>query len=164
MTRARGALRLMTDADGATPIAEVKRLEAAIDGGADLAVGSRARVDGAVVRLTRWHRRVMGNLFNGIVRRLGVGDIRDTQCGFKLFRGAVAEDLFSRLQTDGYAFDVELLLLARRRGYLTVEVAVNWAEQAGSKVSVLRHGPGMLGEIVLVRWRLRRQRGSGARS
>jgi dolichyl-phosphate beta-glucosyltransferase len=164
MTRARGALRLMADADGATPIAEVKRLEAAIDAGADVAVGSRARRDASVVRQTRLHRRVMGNVFNGLVRRLGVGDILDTQCGFKLFRDAVADDLFATLRTDGYGFDVELLLLARRRRYRTVEVPVNWAEQPGSKVSVLRHGPGMLGEILLVRWRLGRQRRDGTRS
>ena len=161
MTRARGALRLMADADGATPITEVKRLEAAIEGGADVAVGSRACPDAAVVRQTRRHRRVMGNVFNGIVRCLGVGDILDTQCGFKLFRGAVADDLFAGLRTDGYGFDVEILLLARRRGYRTVEVPVNWAEQPGSKVRVLRHGPRMLGEILLVRWRLGRHRRDG---
>jgi len=164
MTSARGVLRLMTDADGATPITEVSRLEAAIDGGADIAVGSRARQDASVVRQTRLHRRVMGNVFNGIVRRLGVGDILDTQCGFKLFRGAVADDLFSALRTDGYGFDVELLLLAQRRPYRTIEIPVNWAEQPGSKVSVLRHGPGMLGEILPVRWRLGRERRDGARS
>src|SRR5262245_45565680 len=71
MVAARGALRLMADADGATPIAEVKRLEAAIEAGADLAVGSRARPDGAVVRHTRPHRRLVGNVFNLIVRTLG---------------------------------------------------------------------------------------------
>ena len=125
MTRARGSLRLMADADGATPIAEVKRLEVAIEGGADLAVGSRARPDSSVVRQTRLHRRVMGGLFNWIVRRLGVGDIRDTQCGFKLFRGEVAADLFAELQSTGYGFDVELLLLARQRRYHIVEVPVN---------------------------------------
>ena len=163
MTSARGALRLMADADGATPIAEVKRLEAAIEGGADLAVGSRAGRDASVVRQTRRHRRVMGGVFNAIVRRVGVGDILDTQCGFKLFRGAVAADLFAALRTDGYGFDVELLLLARRRRYRTVEVPVNWAEQPGSKVSVLWHGPGMLGEILRVRWRLGPDRGDGAR-
>ena len=158
MTRARGALRLMADADGATPIAEVKRLEVAIESGADLAVGSRARPDASVVRQTRFHRRAMGNVFNWIVRRLGVGDIRDTQCGFKLFRGEVAADLFTELRGDGYGFDVELLLRARRRRYHIVEVPVNWADQPGSKVGVLWHGPRMLGEILCARWRLRAHR------
>jgi len=153
MVQARGALRLMADADGATPIAEVERLEAAIER-ADVAVGSRARRDPAVMRQTRPHRRLAGNLFNLAARGLGVGDVLDTQCGFKLFRGPVADDLFGALRTEGFGFDVELLLLARRRGYRVVEVAVNWADQPGSKVGVLRHAPGMLLEILAARWRL----------
>jgi len=158
MTIARGDLRLMADADGATPIAEVKRLEAAIDTGADVAVGSRARPDGAVVRHTRLHRRLVGNVFNLIVRSLGVWDVVDTQCGFKLFRGVVADDLFGALRTEGYGFDVELLLLAQRRRYRIVEVPINWADQPGSKVGILRHGPGMLWEILVARWRLATER------
>jgi dolichyl-phosphate beta-glucosyltransferase len=154
MTRARGALRLMADADGATPIAEIKRLEAAIQGGADLAVGSRARPEGSVVRRTRLHRRMVGRLFNLVVRLVGVRDIADTQCGFKLFRGPVADDLFGDLRTDGYGFDVELLLLAQQRGYRIAEVSVNAADLPGSKITVLRHGPGMLSEILAARWRL----------
>ena len=154
MTMARGALRLMADADGATPIAEVKRLEAAIQGGADLAVGSRARPEGSVVRRTRLHRRMVGRLFNLVVRFVGVRDIADTQCGFKLFRGPVADNLFGDVRTDGYGFDVELLLLAKQRGYRIAEVPVNWADRPGSKITVLRHGPKMLGEILAARWRL----------
>jgi dolichyl-phosphate beta-glucosyltransferase len=159
MTGARGDLRLMADADGATPIGEVARLEAAIQGGADIAVGSRARPDGAVVRHTRLHRRLVGNAFNLVVRAIGVWDVVDTQCGFKLFRGPVADDLFTALRTEGYGFDVEVLLRAQRRGYRIVEVPINWADQPGSKVGVLRHGPGMLREIVVARWRLSAERG-----
>jgi dolichyl-phosphate beta-glucosyltransferase len=154
MQLARGALRLMADADGATPIIEVKRLEAAVLGGADVAVGSRARPDPSVARQTLASRRLAGFVFNLVARGLGVGDVMDTQCGFKLFRGSVADDLFGALRTDGFGFDVELLLLARLRGYRVVEVAVNWADQPGSKVGVLRHAPGMLGQILAARWRL----------
>ena len=63
-------------------------------------------------------------------------------------------DLFSALRTEGFGFDVELLFLARQRGYRVVEVAVNWADQPGSKVRVLRHAPGMVYEILAARWRL----------
>jgi dolichyl-phosphate beta-glucosyltransferase len=154
MRLARGDLRLMTDADGATPIGEVKRLEGAVQGGADMAVGSRARRDPSVVRETHWHRRFAGLAFNLAARGLGVGNVADTQCGFKLFRASVADDLFEALRTDGFGFDVELLMLARCRGYRVVEVPVNWADQPGSKVGVLRHAPGMLREIVAARWRL----------
>ena len=161
MRAARGVFRLMADADGATPIAEIKRLEVAIQSGADIAVGSRARPDPSVVRQTRLHRRAAGLFFNFLTRSLGVGDVVDTQCGFKLFRGPVADDLFGALRTEGFGFDVELLLLARRRGYRVVEIAVNWADQPGSKVGVLRHGPGMVWEIAAARVRLTR-RGSGS--
>jgi len=159
MRAARGALRLMADADGATPIAEVKRLEAVIEAGADVAVGSRALRDPSVRREVLLHRKLSGEIFNFFARRAGVGDVTDTQCGFKLFRGTAAERLFGELQTDGFAFDVELLLLARRRGYRVAEVAINWADQPGSKVGVLRDGPRMLAQIVRARIRLARRGG-----
>jgi dolichyl-phosphate beta-glucosyltransferase len=156
MLRARGRLRLMADADGATPIAEAARLEAAIAEGAHLAIGSRALPDPSVVRHVRRHRQLAGGIFNLLVRGLGVPGVADTQCGFKLFRGEVAEDLFAALDTDGFGFDVVLLLLARRRGYRIAEVPVNWADQPGSKVGVVRHGPRMLAEILAARWRMAR--------
>jgi len=154
MVRARGALRLMADADGATPIAEVKRLEAALDRGADLAVGSRSLRDQSVARQVRAHRQLVGNVFNLIVRALGVWGVTDTQCGFKLFRGPVAAELFGLLRTEGFGFDVELLLLAQRRGYRIVEVPVNWTDQPGSRVSVAREGPRMLAQVIAARLRV----------
>ena len=157
MRAARGDLRLMADADGATPIAEFKRLETVIQAGADLAVGSRALPDPSVRREVLIHRKLSGEIFNFFARRMGVGDVTDTQCGFKLFRGAVAEALFGELETTGFGFDVELLMLARRRGYRVVEVAINWADQPGSKVEVLRDGPRMLAQIVRARLRLARR-------
>ena len=157
MRAARGGLRLMADADGATPIAEVKRLETAIEAGADVAVGSRALPDPSVRREVQIHRKVSGEIFNFFARHVGVGDVTDTQCGFKLFRGAVAETLFRELETDGFGFDVELLMLARRRGYRVTEVAINWADQPGSKVDVLRDGPRMLAQILRARVRLARR-------
>jgi dolichyl-phosphate beta-glucosyltransferase len=156
MERARGALRLMADADGATPIAEVGRLEAALRAGADLAVGSRVLDDPTVVRQVRTHRWLSGHVFNFLVRRLGIEGVVDSQCGFKLFRGPVAEALFPLVGTDGFGFDVELLLLAQRRGYRVAEVAVNWADQPGSKVGVLRDGPRMLREVLAARRRISR--------
>ena len=159
MRAARGLLRLMADADGATPIGEVKRLEAAIHAGADVAVGSRALPDPSVSRQVRLHRKVSGEIFNVLVRLLSVGGISDTQCGFKLFRGPAADTLFGELRTEGFGFDVELLLLARRRGYRVTEVAINWADQPGSKVGVLKDGPRMLAQILAARLRLARAGG-----
>ena len=163
MARAAGALRLMADADGATPIAEAARLEAAIGAGADLAVGSRALADPTVTRQVRRHRKLSGHVFNFLVRRLGVASVVDTQCGFKLFRGPVAEALFPLLTTDGFGFDVELLMLAERVGFRIAEVPISWADQPGSKVGVLREGPRMLYEALAARRRLARRPGIGPR-
>jgi dolichyl-phosphate beta-glucosyltransferase len=158
MLAAKGAHRLFTDADGATPIAELKRLEPALAAGADVVIGSRVLVDPAVSVTALRHRVVAGRVFNWIVARCGLKGIADSQCGFKLFTAAAAERLFGALSTRGFAFDVELLLLAQASGYRIVEVPINWADQAGSKVAVLRHGPGMVSQIVRARLRLRRGR------
>ena len=158
MLAATGAFRLFTDADGATPIAELKRLEPALAGGADVVIGSRALADPAVSVRTRAHRLAAGRVFNWVVARLGLHGIADTQCGFKAFTAAAATRLFGPLETQGFGFDVELLLRARSAGMRIVEVAVNWADQAGSKVSVLTTGPGMVVEIVRARWRIGRTR------
>jgi dolichyl-phosphate beta-glucosyltransferase len=154
MLQAGGALRLMADADGATPIAEVQRLLAAIHAGADLAVGSRARPDPSVVVVARPVRRVFGRVFHMMVRAAGIACVADTQCGFKLLRGHVAEALFPHVTTDGFGFDVELLLRAQRAGYRIGEVPVNWANQPGSKLGVLSHGPRMVLEVLRARRQL----------
>jgi dolichyl-phosphate beta-glucosyltransferase len=163
MLQATGTLRLMTDADGATPIGELKRLEAAIQGGADLAVASRALHDPSVVVRARLFRRLSGRVFIAAARALGVRQVVDTQCGFKLFRGAVADELFGALRTNGFGFDVELVLRAERRGYRIAEIPVNWTDQPGSKVGVFSDGPRMLAQIVAARMRLSGEAGKGTR-
>ena len=155
MQAARGTLQLFTDADGATAIEELARLESALADGADLAIGSRALAaqNPLYTVRARWHRSLMGTLFNAIVQRLGVLQIADTQCGFKLFSKAAAQDLFSVTRVDGYAFDLELLYIARRRGYRIAEVPVNWTDQPGSKVRPCRDGYVMLRELLAIRKR-----------
>lgn len=161
MRRARGALRLMADADGATPIGEMERLEGAIRRGADLAVGSRVLRDPTVVRQTRLHRRLSGHVFNFIVRRLGVSGVVDTQCGFKLFRGTVAHVLFSRMRTSGFSFDVEVLMMARLCGHRIAEVPVNWTHQPGSRVNLVTDSLRMAVDLVRIRFhRLKGQYGT----
>jgi dolichyl-phosphate beta-glucosyltransferase len=105
-------------------------------------------------------RQLVGIPFNHIVRALGVWGERDTQCGFKLFRREVAADLFGALRTDGFGFDVELLLLAQRRGYRIVEVPITWIDQPGSRVSVVKEGPRMLAQVIAARLRLGGGRGA----
>ena len=155
MQAARGAMQLFADADGATPIEELPHLESALAAGADLAIGSRALAshDPNYTVQARWHRSMMGSLFNAVVQRFGLRHIADTQCGFKLFRRSVAQDLFSVACVDGYAFDLELLYIARQRGFRIAEVPVNWADQPGSKVRPWRDGFLMLRELMAIRKR-----------
>jgi dolichyl-phosphate beta-glucosyltransferase len=157
MLAARGAYRLFADADGATPIEELKRLEPMLIAGADVVIGSRVLVDPGVSVTTRWHRVGSGRVFNWLVARVGLHGVADSQCGFKAFTAQAAGRLFDALSTPGFGFDVELLLLARATGFRIVEVPVNWADQAGSKVGVLRHGPGMLWQILRARRRVKRR-------
>jgi dolichyl-phosphate beta-glucosyltransferase len=153
MQSAIGQFQLFTDADGATPIEELTRLEDAMERGADLAIGSRAlasRLPDFSVQ-ARFYRTILGYLFNSAVQQSGIAGISDTQCGFKLFRRAVAEDLFTVLTINGYGFDLELLYIAQRRGYRIAEVPVNWADQPGSKVRVLRDGLVMMKDLAHIR-------------
>lgn len=151
---AMGALVLVADADGATPIAEVVALEAAL-GEADLVVGSRA-LGGHVER--RWYRHLIGRGFHALVRVFGVRGIRDTQCGFKLFKAAVARELFSRARMNGFSFDVEILLLAQRLGYRIAEVPVDWTHQAGSRINLVTDSARMAFDLVRIRLRMLTER------
>ena len=152
MVNASSARVLFADADGATPIAEIERLDAALDQGADVAIGSRGFDSGSGVHIERkLYRHLMGRTFHAMVSLLSVRGFRDTQCGFKLFRGPVAHDLFSRMRMTGFSFDVEVLLMAQRRGYRIAEVPVNWVHQPGSKVRIVRDSLRMGRDLLAIR-------------
>ena len=151
MVNAIGRLILFTDADGATPIREIERLESALAAGADVAVGSRAlRATGVEVR-AKLYRHVIGRTFHFLVEQLADGGVKDTQCGFKLFHARAAQDLFSRMRMNGFSFDVEVLVMARRRGYRIAEVPVNWTHQPGSKVRLTLDSFRMAADLVRIR-------------
>jgi dolichyl-phosphate beta-glucosyltransferase len=140
MLAARGARRLMTDADLSTPIEELDRLCARMDEGHDVVVGSRALPGSRIEVRQPWYRENSGRLFNLFVRALVVPGVRDTQCGFKLFSAPAARDVFSAARLDGFSFDVEALFLARKKGYRIAEVPVVWRNDAASRVSFVRGG------------------------
>lgn len=151
---ARGSLVLFMDADGATPMSELDRLEGAIEAGADVAIGSRVVPDEHVTVRAKWYRRVIGRGFQLLMRALTVvRGIRDTQCGFKLFRDEVAQDLFSRMRMNGFSFDVEVLMMAQRRGYQVAEVPVNWEHQPGSRVNLVLDSIRMARDLFIIRAR-----------
>ncbi|MGM0487459.1 MAG: dolichyl-phosphate beta-glucosyltransferase [Planctomycetota bacterium] len=150
---ARGSRLLYADADGATPIDQELPLREAIQGGADIAVGSRLIDDKRVERKRSWHRAVIGRAFASAAR-LSLGlRVRDTQCGFKMLRAGPAKRLFRLSQEKGYLFDLEILVLAKRCGYSVIEVPISWADQPGSRLRMHRE----CCRIWMDLWRIRRR-------
>ncbi len=154
MLAARGEYRLLCDADLSVPIAQVERLLPPLGPGSDIVLGSR-EAPGAARIGEPARRHLMGRLFNLLVSRLAVPGLADTQCGFKCFRGAAAEDLYPRQTMDGFAFDVELLYLARKRGLTFAEVGVDWYYRSQSKVRPVRDSFAMTLDLLKIRWRHR---------
>ena len=160
MLAAEGEYRLLSDADLSVPIDQVERLlplfESRDSGkpGSDVVLGSR-EAPGAVRIGEPTRRHLMGRFFNFLVSRLAVPGLADTQCGFKCIRGATAQDLFQRLTLDGFAFDVELLHLARKRELTYSEVGVDWYYQSQSKVRLIQDSLAMTFDLLKIRWRHR---------
>lgn len=146
-----GEIVLFTDDDLSTPIEEFGKLRAALEAGADAAIGSRALAASEIRVRQRRPRECMGKVFNALVRLLVLRGYPDTQCGFKAFRRAAAREVFSRLQTEGFAFDVEVLVLCRERGYRVAQVPVVWSDVRPSRVRILEGSWGMLRELGCIR-------------
>lgn len=142
---------LFADADGATPISELERLENAISQGADLAIGSRALNSKETKVIAQAHRKLLGRIYNGFVNLVILPGIKDTQCGFKLFKREVAFNIFNKQKSEKFSFDVELLFLAKKAGYKIVELPVNWHNVPGSKVNLLRDSILMAKDIIIFR-------------
>lgn len=149
---ARGRRVLLCDADLSTPIEEVASLEAALDAGGELAIGSRGLAGSAVVVHQPWWRETMGRTFNLLVRSITGLRVRDSQCGFKLLEREACTPLFSLNRVRGFAFDVELLVIARRHGLTWHEVPVRWYDSPESRVQPIRHSLQMLRDILRVKW------------
>ena len=146
---------LVSDADLSTPLSEWTKLADTLPAH-PVAIGSRA-IDGDLVRKRQpFYRVLLGKAGNKIIQLFAVPGIQDTQCGFKLFRGAVARELFGSARIDRFAWDVEVLFLARRRGYGIAEVPVLWFNSPESKVSVWRDTPKTLWDVMRIRWIHRR--------
>jgi len=155
MLAAKGEWRLFTDFDQSTPIMELDALWKVVPQGAEVVIGSR-ELEGSIRDQEPWYRHLMGRGFNLIVRLLTVKDIKDTQCGFKLFSQKAAEDLFRNLKITTNpskvaftgAFDVELLFLAQKRGYHIQEVPIHWRHHETQRVSPIRDSVKMFLQVV----------------
>ena len=155
MLASQGEFRLLCDADLSVPIEQVERLLPPVAPDADIVLGSREAP--SAVRVGEPSRRhFMGRGFNRLVTWLAVPGLADTQCGFKCFRSEAAQDLFSKITLNGFAFDVEIFHLARKRGMTYSEVGVDWYYRTQSKVRPLRDSLTMLVDLLRIRWRHRK--------
>lgn len=154
MLAARGQYRLIADADFSMPVEEINRL---LPPTCDCDIASASReVAGAVRHNEPPYRHLTGRIFNLMIRLLVLPGLKDTQCGFKCFREEVARDIFQYQTLSGWAFDVEVLVIARLHGWKITEVPINWYYFQGSKVNVLRDSLRMFSDLLLIRSNARR--------
>lgn len=158
MLAAEGDHVLFTDADLSTPIEEADRLVAAIEEGADIAIGSRGMAASLVEVHQPWWREQAGKMFGRLTRLIALPGIHDSQCGFKIFRREAAQRIFPLQSLEGWAFDVEVLVIARKLGYSIAQVPVRWVNDPNTKVRMLTDGPRMVLDMMRARLRHRRLR------
>ena len=147
----RGQWILFTDADLSTPIEQWAPVRKKLDEGFDVVVGSRALADSRIEVHQPWYRERMGKTFNWILRRVLPLELEDTQCGFKLFEATVAKRLFGAARINGFAFDAEILFLAKRFGYRVGEQPVPWFDSVPSRVHAVWHSAQMLKDLARIR-------------
>ena len=149
----RGRLILFTDADLSTPIEEFDGFVTKLAEGYQVVIGSRALPGSRIEVRQPWYRERMGKSFNWILRRILPLDLADTQCGFKLFEARAAKFLFDLNRVDGFAFDAEILVLAKRFGYRIAELPVTWRNSKASRVHPIYHSLQMLRDLARIRFR-----------
>lgn len=155
MLAATGAYRFMCDADLSMPVEEIVKFIPPRLEDFDIAIASR-EARGAVRYNEPSYRHWGGRGINFIIQTLILPGLNDTQCGFKCFRGEVANDVFSRQTLHGWSFDIELLYIARRHGYRVVEIPIHWYHFSDSKVNALRDAVRMISDIFRIHANARR--------
>ena len=151
---ARGEYRFIADADFSMPVENINRfLPPAC--ACDIAIASR-EAPGAIRYHEPVYRHLTGRAYNFLIRSLVLPGLQDTQCGFKCFRAAVAEDIFRFQTLTGWSFDVELLYIARRHGYGISEIGIPWYYNPGSKINILHDSWRMFLDLLTIRRNARR--------
>ena len=146
MLAAQGEYRFMCDADLSMPVEEILKFLPPRLENFDIAIGSR-EAKGSVRYNEPSYRHLGGRGINLIIQALILPGLNDTQCGFKCFRAQIAEDIFRQQTLHGWSFDIELLYIARRRGYRIQEIPIHWYHFSDSKVSALRDAVRMINDI-----------------
>lgn len=149
---ARGRIILFTDADLSSPIEEAPKLLTELEAGADLAIGSRWMQSELQTKRQSLARQVLGRVFNLLLRMVLRLDFKDTQCGFKAFRQHAARTVFALQKIERWGFDPEILFLARRAGFKTVEVPVRWGHDNGTRINPVADGSRMVADMLRIRW------------
>ena len=147
--KARGDYRFIADADFSMPVEQINRFLPPVCV-SDIAIASR-ETTGAVRYDEPSYRHLTGRVFNFLIRSLVLPGLQDTQCGFKCFSAKVIEDIFCFQTLTGWSFDVELLAIARRRGYTIAEIGIPWYYYPGSKVNILRDSSRMFLDLLTIR-------------
>ena len=153
MLAARGAIVFYMDADLSVPLVEIDAFLRYFEGHPEAAVvvGNRQHPNSRITKSQAWLRRSMGQTFNRLLSALALTEIRDTQCGFKAFRREAAQAIFSRQRVNGFAFDVEVLMLAHRLRFTVRDLPVEWRNSPDSRVSIVRDSLRMLWDAVKIR-------------
>lgn len=157
---ANGKIRLFMDADNSTDISHFEKMRLFFDKGYEVVIGSRDKKDASGSKQAvpqSWHKRFLGNLGNLFIQVVAVRGIRDTQAGFKAFRDYAANEIFSRAKINRWAFDVEILALARHFGYQIGIIPLNWINDPKSHVSSLAYFKTLL-DVVKIKWNLMRKK------
>ena len=152
MLQANGRVLLFTDADLSSPIAEAGKLFAALDAGADVAIGSRWMDPSLQFQRQSLKRRILSRLYHKFLKMILFIPFADTQCGFKAFKREAAQKIFPLQRVMRWGFDPEILYLAHRQGLKVAEVPVRWGHDDGSRLRVWRDGARMGWDALRVRW------------
>lgn len=155
MLAGKGDYLFLCDADLSMPIEYLPKFLPPLLDSYDVAIGSR-EIEGARRYDEPPYRHLMGRVFNLIVRLLAVRGFEDTQCGFKCFKREVAKDIFTYQTMDGFGFDVEVLFIARKRGYRIIEVPINWYHKTNSRINPVMDTFKMFCDVLKIRlndWR-----------
>lgn len=151
MLEAHGEYRFMCDADLSMPIDQVNRFLPPNLPGVNIAIASR-EAPGAHRFNEPAYRHFVGRIFNNFIRLMVLPGLQDTQCGFKCFQAAAAKDLFPHMTIPGWSFDVEILFIARQRGYQVREIAIPWYYNPHSHISVFRDSLRMAMDVLRIRY------------
>ena len=157
LLKARGKFRLFMDADNATSIKQINNFFPFFQKGYEIVIGNRNLKNSQIKKHQPFYKEILGNLGNFLIQALVISGIEDTQCGFKCFSAKFVKDIFPKLKINRWGFDVEILILAQKKGYKIKTVPIIWTNNINSKVSLNAYF-GTLKELFQIKWNMIREK------